>query len=211
MRCGRAQRMMAAALDGALGSRQRDALGRHLAACAPCGEEMARSERLHAALAAVPTEVPVPPGLADATLRRIRAVAADEEKRRGRWWLQLGLPALGLVAAAALAVVLLDADLPRVERLASAPVVSAPAPAPPPAQVASAPRPAPAPAARAATAPEEPATETVVPNDPPPELAARPDLFIDLRLLRNLEKIEHFDAILTTHEGSGTGDGGRQG
>jgi hypothetical protein len=34
-----------------------------------------------------------------------------------------------------------------------------------------------------------------VPDEPPAELASRPDLFVDLSLLAELEKIEHFDSI----------------
>jgi hypothetical protein len=44
-----------------------------------------------------------------------------------------------------------------------------------------------------------------LPDDPPAELAARPDLFVNLPMLRNLDKLQHFDAIQTTtldgHEG----------
>src|SRR5262249_10934293 len=47
-------------------------------------------------------------------------------------------------------------------------------------------------ARRGAMAPSPP------PNDVPPELAAQLDLFVDLPLLKNLEKLEHFDAIRTT-------------
>ena len=37
-----------------------------------------------------------------------------------------------------------------------------------------------------------------VPSEPPPDLAARPDLFVDLPMLRNLDRLEHFEAIQTT-------------
>jgi hypothetical protein len=36
-----------------------------------------------------------------------------------------------------------------------------------------------------------------VPSDPPAELAARPDLFVNLPLLRNFDKLQHYDAIQT--------------
>ena len=36
-----------------------------------------------------------------------------------------------------------------------------------------------------------------VPSEPPPELAARPDLFINLPLLRSLDKVQHYEAIQT--------------
>ena len=35
------------------------------------------------------------------------------------------------------------------------------------------------------------------PGEPPPELAARPDLFVNLPLLRNLDKLQHYEAIQT--------------
>jgi anti-sigma factor RsiW len=209
MRCGRAEAMMAAALDGELPGRQRDALDRHLTTCPACAAEMARSERLHAALTAVPAEAPVPPGLADATLRRIRVLAAEAAERRGRRWTWIALPALGFAVATALAVVLRDAEPPPVERVAAAPAAPAPATPAPPTRVASVPR-RPAPAAAPAAAEESPAV-TAMPKEPPPELAARPDLFIDLRLLSNLEKIEHFEAISGTQVAPAARDGGRQG
>ena len=37
-----------------------------------------------------------------------------------------------------------------------------------------------------------------MPSEPPPDLAARPDLFVDLPMLRNLDRLEHFEAIQTT-------------
>jgi len=44
------------------------------------------------------------------------------------------------------------------------------------------------------------------PRKPPPQLAAAPELFMDLPLLRNMEKLEHFEAIRTTT----LDDGGEQ-
>jgi hypothetical protein len=43
------------------------------------------------------------------------------------------------------------------------------------------------------------------PSEPPPELAAAPDLFMDMPLLKNIEKVEHFESIRTT---TLDGDGG---
>lgn len=37
-----------------------------------------------------------------------------------------------------------------------------------------------------------------LPNEPPPELIARPDLFRDLPILQNMEKLQNYDAIETT-------------
>jgi len=36
------------------------------------------------------------------------------------------------------------------------------------------------------------------PAEPPPALAAAPELFVNLPILRHLEKLEHFEAIQTT-------------
>jgi hypothetical protein len=36
------------------------------------------------------------------------------------------------------------------------------------------------------------------PAEPPPELADRPDLFIDLPIFRHMEKLEHYDQIETS-------------
>jgi hypothetical protein len=44
-----------------------------------------------------------------------------------------------------------------------------------------------------------------VPEEPPAELASRPDLFVDLPILDNLEKMEHFDAIATMEDADPTG------
>jgi len=43
-----------------------------------------------------------------------------------------------------------------------------------------------------------PQATATVPAEPPPELAAAPELFVDLPLLRNMEKLEHFETIRTT-------------
>ena len=41
------------------------------------------------------------------------------------------------------------------------------------------------------------------PVDPPAELASRPDLFVDLPMIRELEKMQHFDSIATTEDSDG--------
>jgi hypothetical protein len=56
-------------------------------------------------------------------------------------------------------------------------------------------------------APGDKRSQRPVPSQPPPELAARPDLFVDLPMLRNLERLEHFEAIQTTTLGEEPGDG----
>ena len=37
--------------------------------------------------------------------------------------------------------------------------------------------------------------DTTPPAEPPPELAAAPELFMNLPIIRNMEKLEHFEAI----------------
>ena len=51
---------------------------------------------------------------------------------------------------------------------------------------------------RGADARDGPQATATVPAEPPPELAAAPELFVDLPLLRNMEKLEHFETIRTT-------------
>jgi hypothetical protein len=41
------------------------------------------------------------------------------------------------------------------------------------------------------------------PLDPPAELASRPDLFVDLPMLREFDKMQHFDAIATMEDADG--------
>jgi hypothetical protein len=75
--------------------------------------------------------------------------------------------------------------------------VVAAAPARPDVQVArratEPPVPVPTPAAPTPEAKHQP-----VPVEPPAELAARPDLFVEMPILRNMEKLDHFEAIRTT-------------
>jgi hypothetical protein len=55
--------------------------------------------------------------------------------------------------------------------------------------------------AEPARPPEEPAAAAAQeppPSEPPPALAAQPDLFVELPILRNMEKLDHFEAIRTT-------------
>jgi hypothetical protein len=53
----------------------------------------------------------------------------------------------------------------------------------------------------AASSPAAPAREgvavarTTPPQEPPPDLAAAPELFMNLPIIRNMEKLEHFEAI----------------
>jgi hypothetical protein len=151
-------------------------------------------------VAGLATECEVPSQLEQATLRRVRLLAAAEAEggaARG-WWAAFRAPALAL-ATAAVAIVAVGltrgaGDRQPVSRRAlDQHRVAAQAPAKEkPRMVASRERPA--------------AKAEGLPAEPPPELAAAPDLFIELPILRNMEKLEHFEAIRTTT----LDDGGEQ-
>jgi len=182
MRCGRAQKSLIAALDGELAPRRRQALDRHLTGCAACRGELATTERVLAMLDARPAEAPVSVALEQATLRRIR-LAADTDTDIP-WWRRLPLPAL----VVATAVLVLAVGIVR----RTGPV--APPRAPTADRVARASIPKPAPRRE----PQAVARRLPPPSEPPAELAAAPDMFMNLPILRNLEKLEHFEAIQTT-------------
>ncbi len=194
---------MTAGVDGELTARRRQALDRHVDGCERCRRDRRASEALARALDALPGVSEVPAHLEQATLRALRlAAAADDAPPERPWgrWLGIGVPLAAATAATVLAVGLWgrEAPLPTATRVAR----PAPAPeAPKPVQVArpAAPKPV-APAAEPKAA--EPQTQTVArivpPTEPPPELADRPDLFVDLPILRNMEKLEHYDSIQTT-------------
>jgi anti-sigma factor RsiW len=195
MRCARAQKLMTAALDGELAPRRRRALDRHLIGCEACRRELATTERMLGALEALPMEAAVSAGLEQATLRRVRVAAADEDEgaKASRWRRWLPLPA---VAVASVAVLVLAVGIVRRTREVPAPPTVASTPRRPLEEQAARP-----------TAPVEKDTRTarpvpppvaVPPTEPPPELAAAPEKFVNLPILRNLEKLEHFDAIQTT-------------
>jgi hypothetical protein len=71
--------------------------------------------------------------------------------------------------------------------VAKAPVASAPA--------------APAVAARQENTVVARRPKVKAPVDPPEELASRPDLFVDLPMLREMEKLQNFDSIAAMEDG----------
>src|SRR5262245_54730874 len=194
MRCGRAHILLAAAIDGEVRPRRRRALDRHLAACAACRREMATTATILDALGGLAMAAPVPARLEQDTLRRVR-LAAEEPEASRRWWARLPVPALAFATAALLAVVIVRGrDVPL------APPATPAAKAVPGAR-----RPAAEPMARTAARPVQAVAraqpQPIVSEPPaelPPALAAAPDLFMNLPILRHLEKLEHFDAIQTT-------------
>jgi len=188
MRCRTARRWTTRKLAGELSAGRIGRLERHIERCDECRREDAAYAALDRALSLLPMEAALPPRLEQDTLRRIRVAGAEDDpqpaRRLGRW-LGFGVPALAAAAVLVLAVRVMQ------------PPVSQPETKPP----------ARAQGVRRAT--REPAAPPVppqarrrrtadVPSEPPPELAARPDLFISLPMLRNMEKVQHYESIQTT-------------
>lgn len=197
MRCQRAHQWMAAAVDGELAPRRRRALDRHVAACASCRAELTATERTLAVLEGLPMEAPVSAALEQATLRRVRLAAADEAERGPavRWRTWLPLPAFAVATAA---VVVLAIGI--VQRTGQVPApVAAVRPSGTAAQ----------PVAKAPAGESPKVARAPIPAEPPPKLAEAPDLFVDLPILRNMDKLKHFEAIETTtlDDEPGTPDG----
>lgn len=190
MRCHRARRVMTQALDGELAPRRRRSLDRHLATCPACRAELVTTERLFEALDLLDDEAEVPAPLAHDTLRTVRLDPANAPAPARAWrWGAVLAPAL--VAAAA--VVVMRAGVAPVDegRLALTAPVPLAAKAPARTRVA-----------------ERSRRVAPVPGAPPAALAAAPELFIQLPVLRNLEKLEHYDAIRTTTVDAGDDSNG---
>jgi len=196
MRCRRAERWMTVA-DG-LPPRRRRALERHLAACTSCRAEGVLGINLDAALAALPTQAPVPVSLEQATLRAVRQLAAAEDERPARsfgWWLGVAVPGLAATAVVVLAVGLYQGAAPdRKETVGqvargdhAGPRVAArredDGSAAPPVK-----------AVPAVEVAREGARRPSV-DDPPAELVAAPERFIDMPVLRDLDKLRHYETI----------------
>jgi len=188
MRCRTAQTWIVAARDGELGERQRRTLDRHLAECGACRAEQVSLEGVLTALDALEPAREVPARLEADVLRQVRGLAADGAAPT--WtlpqWVRRGFPAIAATAVVALAVVgvrsseVATPDARTKMVAAERPRVTAPA--------------APVIAKAAAPVVARRAKERA-PVDPPAELASRPELFIDLPMIRELEKMQHFDAI----------------
>jgi len=188
MRCGRAQKLMTVAVDGELTPARRRELDEHVAGCNECRAELAATETLFGALGSLPQEAEVPAPVEAATIRRMRIAAAEERERKERRWGWLPVPVLAAagVTALALVITLRPAGEPR-----------SPRPAPPDVSghlLARAPEAAPIPAAPKRVEAVA-AADVAPPTEPPPDLAAAPELFMNLPIIRNMEKLEHFEAI----------------
>lgn len=198
MRCQTARGWITRDLAGELSPGRAGRLAQHVEGCEGCRREQTAYAALDRMLGTLTLDGPLPPRLEQDTLRRVRLAAADDDgpERLGVWrWLRVGAPAL---AGAAVLLLAVRAVQPPVEQASSTP------PAVHGASKHAAP--APAPAQRAT---RRHATRSV-PSQPPPELAARPDLFVNLPVLRNMEKLQHYEAIQTTtldgqHDGQSSG------
>ena len=183
MRCRTAATLMIAASDGELSSRERRALDRHLTRCAACRAERVSTEGALAALRTLPLEGTVPATLEARVLRAVAQIRA-EEARHGVWArLRDSIGGLAPVLAAGAVAVL---ALVSVRSVDVGPIVPGTARTPD--------------RSVARSTPERPLVarrSKTMPVDPPAALAARPDLFVDLPILRNLDKLQHFDAIAT--------------
>jgi putative zinc finger protein len=187
MRCSTARRLTITAADRELGGWRRRGLDRHLAGCAACRDERAETDRVLALVGGLPTEAAPPARLEQEVLRRVRRLADDDAARGWRGlgpsWVRGLVPAVATLAMVVLAVVLTRDG----ER-------GAPAPGAPPRKAATADRSF----ARRRSSP---------PSEPPTALASQPDLFVDMPIVRNLDKLEHFDAIAGTSMDDDDGDG----
>jgi hypothetical protein len=186
MRCRTAHSFLITARDGELTARRRRALDRHLSHCAACRTEQVTIEGVLAALDRLPDATDVPARLEQNVMRKVRALA-DEPVGWGASldpsrWLRTLAPTIAAGAVAGLAIFGLRSTTER-------PLDAVPPPAP--AAVARRDEAA-APAARRA--------KTRVPDEPPAELASRPELFVDLPVLRNLDKLQHFESIATMED-----------
>jgi len=207
MRCRTARRWITRDLAGELTPGRVERLAQHVERCEGCRREQVAYAALDRALGTLPMVAAMPTRLEQDTLRRVR-LAADADPPRaasrvGRW---LIVTAPALVATAALVLTLRTVP-PAMDPGAGEPVTGrargGPAPAPStPKRLArrDAPPAPPQPEARRRR------TAPTVPGDPPAELAARPDLFVNLPLLRNFDKLQHYDAIQTTTVDDQQGD-----
>ena len=196
MRCRTARRSLLAARDGELAPVVREALDAHLSACEACRALAGETARLHRALAAMPQRADVPPGLAEATLRRVHAEMADDAAPRGAWWWMAAPLAAGLAGVVMWHTWPTPIAPPQQEPTASQkvePAVIAPK------QVAS--KAAAEPAASGATDAAE----------LPPQVAQSLDLYLDMPILENMEKLQNYDAIRTVDVGEGENGGDGRG
>jgi predicted anti-sigma-YlaC factor YlaD len=175
MTCRTAQMAIGAARDGEVGTRQQRALDRHLAGCESCRSARRAIEGVLAAVDGLDSPIVVPVRVEHEVLRRVRALAQEESGDRfghrvAGWFLGLA-PGLAATAVVVIAVVGIRVGTQQ-ESLP----------------------------ARITHTTVDRLAKRKVPDEPPPELASRPDLFVDLPILRDLEKLRHYDSIATMED-----------
>ena len=106
MRCGSAQKLIIAAVDGEITPDRRRDLDEHVAGCTGCQGELRATERLFGALGTVPQEAQVPALVESATIRRMRIAAAEERERAERRWGWIPTPVLAAAGVSVLALVI---------------------------------------------------------------------------------------------------------
>ena len=181
MSCRTARNAMVAARDGELGARGRRALDRHLDRCGACRAERVAFEGVLGALEQLPFDAEVPARLEQDVMRRVR-ILAEDEPAPGPGWARVVAPMLATTAVVALAVVGVRSDGGSHVAAKTSVAVATPARAT---------------AGQTAIARR---AKTRAPAEPPAALASRPDLFMDLPMLREFDKIQHFDAIAGTDD-----------
>ncbi len=187
MRCRTAHTALIAARDGELGARRRRALDRHLVRCGACRAEQVAVDGMLAMLDRLPMDADVPTRLEHDVMRRVRALAADADARGTTMsrWVRVLTPPLAAGAVVAGTILGVRGTIDRT------PTVH---PAAPVAVASRADRTA---IARNDVTADGRRPKTRIPDEPPAELASRPDLFVDLPMLRDMDKLQHFDTIAT--------------
>ena len=177
MHCRTAEKAIIAARAGEIAPRQQRALDRHLADCGSCAAERVAIERVLRGVDSLGFTGVVPARVEQEVLRRVRALEEEEAAAAESWRRRLSTWVLGLTPAMAATAVVVVA-------LIGVEVSTQQAPSP--------------------AAMRRPTVGRVakrqVPEQPPPELASRPDLFIDLPILRAMDKLRHYDAIATMED-----------
>jgi anti-sigma factor RsiW len=198
MRCERALELLTARMDGEISPWRARRLDRHLAGCAGCAQELDSTARLFAALGGLQQTAAVPDRLERDTLRAVRELAGAEAERRAtrgwRAWFEVALPIASAATVLLLAIRVTTGPLGET----SGPPISGTA-----VRVAAngaAPTTGSSGSRRAGGSRTNRRRAPVPATAPPPELAAAPDLFIELPILRRLEKLQHFESIRTTRK-----------
>jgi hypothetical protein len=202
MDCGEAQDLIVSG-EGAAAS----TLAAHVESCESCRRTQRETARLFAALQSLPPEAPVHAGIEARTMRQVHDVLDTERRRRPWRRLAQWLPAPAMAALAVAVVVSwwpAGPDVTAPTTVAST-ETSGPAPAAPGTRLARSD--GPNDGASDGRRPAGPAAERVR-AEPPPELAGAVEMFLELPILENMEKLENFEVIYTSDLASEAGHNG---